>query len=350
MGNVPFALTTGCASTRSSALRAIMWKTLDSAPPLIIAHRGASGYLPEHTLEAYSLAIDQGADIIELDLVFTKDGVLVARHDRYLSTTTNVADEPSFTHRRRANPDPEGDNRNDWWVEDFTLTELKSLRARQPNHNRPKEFDDRFEIPTLDEVLALLQARSSDMDRNVGVYSETKHPNYFESINLDFETPLLVAFEGFDGGPVLIQSFEPYVLRRLKGKTTAKLVLLHTNQEQAELLRDRTLREIAAYADGIGPEKSIVFSKWEDHSRFVEKAHQHGLFVHPWTFRNDSPNELLKDFLAQHHPFPDDTKLTNPDNPLSSAHEYEFFFAAGVDGVFTDFPDTAIAVRNELAR
>ncbi|MDZ7629217.1 MAG: glycerophosphodiester phosphodiesterase family protein [Parvularculaceae bacterium] len=244
----------GCATPKETAVR---WPTLDGKPPLIIAHRGSSGYLPEHTLEAYGLAIEQGADVIEPDLVFTKDGVLVARHDRYLSTTTNVADKPEFASRKRPNADPSGEPREDWWVEDFTLAELKTLRARQPFPGRTKEHDDKFLIPTFDEVLAFVTTKAKEASRPVGVYPETKHPAYFASIGRDFEAPFLKALAGFDAGPVFIQSFEPEILKRLKGKTTAKLVQL-VFEETPGAGPNIPLEEIATYADGVGPAKALV--------------------------------------------------------------------------------------------
>ncbi len=164
---VAFALA-GCAGMDKPKTQ---WATLDGAAPLIIAHRGASGYRPEHTLEAYALAIDMGADVIEPDLVFTKDGVLVARHDRYLSTTTDVSGHREFASRKRANNDPDDDpsnlSRNDWWVEDFTLAELKTLRARQPFPGRSREFDGRYEIPSFAEILALAAHKRKEAGRRL---------------------------------------------------------------------------------------------------------------------------------------------------------------------------------------
>lgn len=297
------------------------WGTLDGKAPLIIAHRGASGYFPEHTLEAYALAIEQGADVVEPDLVFTKDGVLVARHDRYLSTTTNVADKPEFASRKRANDDAtdtEHRDRVDWWVEDFTLAELKTLRARQPFPGRSKEHDDKFEIPTFDEMLALVAAKAEEAGRPVGVYPETKHPAFFASIGHDFEAPLLRSLEGFDAGPVFIQSFEPDILKRLKGKTTAKLVQL-VFEETPGAGPNIPLGEIATYADGAGPSKTIVFSD----PSFVANAHEAGLYIHAWTFRDDAaPAEGIEVELSR-------------------------AFALGVDGIFADFPDRALALRTD---
>ena len=301
-----------------------MWSTLDGKPPLVIAHRGASGYLPEHTLEAYALAIDQGADVVEPDLVFSKDGVLVARHDRYLSTTTDISDHPEFAARKRANDDPDDAPRIDWWIEDFTLAELKTLRARQPFPGRSKEFDGLYEIPTFDEMLALVSRKAKEAGRPVGVYPETKHPAYFASIGHDFEAPLLKALFGFNAGPVFIQSFEPEILKRLKGKTAAKLVLLV--DQAGSGAPTLAPEEAATFADAVGPAKSRLLTQDGLFNDYVKRAHRLGLHVHPWTFRND-----------------------RPDQGLAAREEFIGFFNAGVDGVFTDFPDTAVAVRDAHA-
>ena len=156
------------------------WNTLTGQPPVIIAHRGASGERPEHTLAAYSLAIEQGADFIEPDLVMTKDGVLIVRHDRYLSTTTDVSAHPEFADRR-----VEKEGRQDWWAEDFTLEEIKTLRAVQPREGRAKDYDGQFEIPAFEEVLALRAKASEETGRIIGVYPETKHPAAPAALGLD---------------------------------------------------------------------------------------------------------------------------------------------------------------------
>lgn len=331
--------------------------TLAGAPPLVIAHRGASGYRPEHTLEAYALAIDLGADVIEPDLVLTKDGALVARHDRYLSTTTNIADKPQFADRRRADPDPAGEGRVDWWVEDFTLAEIKALRARQPFPGRSKEFDDRFDIPTFGEVLALAEEMGAKAGRSVGVYPETKHPGYFERIGLSFYQPLLSAVEGFDAGPVFIQSFEPAILKRLSGRTAAKLVQL-VYEETPGAGPNIPLEEIAQYADGVGPAKTILLDM--DGGSFtpayVQRAHGLGLLVHPWTFRDDQPNGELIDFVERgaiagpSSPEPPHViDYVDPARAAEPTFELEIYYKMGVDGVFSDFPDTAAGARETLA-
>ncbi|MEX0645481.1 MAG: glycerophosphodiester phosphodiesterase family protein [Parvularculaceae bacterium] len=335
------------------------WPTLDGKPPLVIAHRGASGYFPEHTLEAYALAIDQGADVVEPDLVFTKDGVLVARHDRYLSTTTDVADHPEFADRRRANNDPDDAPRDDWWVEDFTLAELKTLRARQPFPGRSKEFDGLYAIPTFAEMLALVSKKAKEAGRPVGVYPETKHPGFFASIGHDFEKPLLAALKDFDAGPVFIQSFEPEILKRLKGKTTAKLVQLVYEKSQGAG-PNIPLAEIATYADGVGPAKGLTAQSDGTLSSLIKDAHTLGLSVHPWTFRDDVSNVALKrmnelagaqvgvaiDSEGDTFVIFDPNWLATVGIPKETGLEFWSFFFWGVDGVFTDFPDTAVKVRD----
>ena len=337
----------GCATDAPEEAGPHAWNTLTGAPPLIIAHRGASGHLPEHTLEAYALAIEQGADVIEPDLVFTKDGVLVARHDRHLSTTTNVADKPAFAARRRVNPDTNDDPKDDWWVEDFTLAELKTLRARQPFKGRSKEYDDQFEIPTFGEVLALVERKAAEAGRPVGVYPETKHPGYFQSIGRDFERPLLTALQGFRAGPVFIQSFEPEILKRLKGKTTAKLVQL-VYEETPGAGPNISLEAIAAYADGVGPAKTLLIPYENRNESVLRKAHSLELLVHPWTFRDDTPNPDMAPFLEPTYAVNEMEGFI--ELPTDSAEaELAIFFFMGVDGVFTDFPDTAVKIRDNLA-
>lgn len=293
-------------------------------PPIIIAHRGASGYLPEHTLEAYQLAIDLGADFIEPDMVFTKDGHLIARHDHYLSTTTNIADHPEFADRKSTRPDYDGE---DWFSEDFTLAEIKTLRARQAMEYRDHQGDDKFEIPTIAEVFALTRANgvSNRRDIALGVYPETKLPGYFKSIGHDYEIALLAELEaaGYwkNPFPLFVQSFEQQILIDLKqAKPDLALVMLI---EKAEHLH---LSEFAKFADGIGPFKGLLANKDGTSTGVIEQAHDLGLVVHPWTFRSD---QLPAAFA-------------------SPQAEYEFFFELGVDGVFTDFCNDARAVK--LAR
>jgi glycerophosphoryl diester phosphodiesterase len=360
----PLLALAACATgAKTQAADNRSWPTLDGKPPLVIAHRGASGYLPEHTLEAYGLAIEQGADVIEPDLVFTKDGVLVARHDRYLSTTTDVADHPEFAERKKPNADPDGAPRDDWWVEDFTLAELKTLRAVQPFPGRSKDYDGLYEIPTFAEVLAFVSTRAKEAGRSVGVYPETKHLGYFQSIGMDFEQPLLAALESFDAGPVFIQSFEADILKRLKGKTDAKLVQL-VYEETPGAGPNIPLSEVAEYADGVGPTKDLIRPSFGETTSLVADAHGLGLAVHPWTFRLDQPNRNVGTLLGLIIELPEENTKNTPalttegdktefaqqetiDDMLFRA-EFEFFFDEGVDGLFTDFPDAAVKARSEI--
>ncbi len=357
-----------CAAEEAPMTPDFQWATLDGTPPLIIAHRGASGYAPEHTRYAYALAIEQGTDVIEPDLVVTKDGVLVARHDRYLSATTDVADYLEFADRKRTDAyaaQSEGVTREDWWVEDFTYAELRTLRARQSRKGRTTAHDGKFEIMTFADILALVSEKAAQAGRPVGIYPETKHPGYFASIGLDFEKPLLEALEGFDAGLVFIQSFEPEILKRLRGKTDAKLVQL-VYEKTPGAGPNIPLEEIATYADGVGAAKSLAFDPGSEnvYSDFVRNAHRQSLFVHFWTFRNDEPNQQIVDFASEKIISKQEC-VSNPQNPSGSCiHqaeialplddarspdlEYLIYYSAGADGFFTDFPDTAVGVRENI--
>jgi glycerophosphoryl diester phosphodiesterase len=281
--------------------------------PIVIAHRGASAHRPEHTLAAYELAIELGADFIEPDVVATRDGRLVARHDNEISATTDVASRPEFAGRRTAK-DVDGTRLEGWFTEDFTLDELRTLRARERLPElRGVAHDGRFGIPTLEEVVALA-ARAG-----VGVYPETKHPSHFAALGLALEPPLLAALAGF-AGPVFIQSFEEANLRELRG--THPLVRLTAGAAP-------DLAAIAAYADAIGPHKDQVIPRDADGrlgepTSLVVDAHAAGLLVHPWTFRPEPA------FLPA---------------GLSGDEELDRFLALGVDGVFADDPGAAVAAR-----
>lgn len=288
--------------------------TLSGAPPIIIAHRGASGELPEHTIEAYTLAIEQGADFIEPDLVMTSDGVLIARHDRYLSTTTNIEDLPQFADRKRTQATLNG-TRIDWWAEDFTLEEIKTLRARQPFRNRSDEYDDLYEIPSFQEIVDLA------VEAGVGLSPETKSPGYHAGVGLDMIAPLLAALDGVEV-PIFIQSFEPDILRELDEMTEHKLVQLKSGEGRAIRAGfEPPMEEVAEYADGIGPAKFLLWEKPGQPTDFVARAHALDLEVHVWTFRDDA--------LPEHF--------------ATAEAELEAFVNIGIDGLFTDFPATAVA-------
>ena len=294
--------------------------------PLVIAHRGASGYRPEHTLEGYRLAVEMGADFIEPDLVSTKDGVLIARHENEIGSTTDVADR--FPDRKRTKT-IDGQSLTGWFTEDFTLAEIKTLRARERLAFRSHNYDGQFSIPTFDEVLDLAQRLGEARHRPVGVYPETKHPTYFRGISLPIEEKLLDSLKrhGWNdrAAPVFIQSFEQDNLRELRNKTTVRLIQLVSSPAMVE---GDGLKSIAAYADGIGPEKRLLIPVNADGSLapptdLVARAHALNLLVHVWTVRTE------KDFLpAGYHG--------------DVGAEFEALRRLGVDGVFTDFPDLGV--------
>ncbi|MFZ9872575.1 MAG: glycerophosphodiester phosphodiesterase [Steroidobacteraceae bacterium] len=333
------------------------------AAPIVIAHRGASGYRPEHTLEAYQLAIEMGADYIEPDLVATSDGHLVARHEPDISQTTDVAMRPEFAARKRTIV-IDGVETTGWFTVDFTLAELRSLRAVQPRADRSKEFDGQFLVPTFEEVIELAQRESRARNRTIGIYPETKHPSWHCALGLPLEEPLLRALEragwNHEEAPVFIQSFEAGNLQWLRQRTRVKLVQLvggiGSNADGSVILPPifeqpgcgtypvgrlptdyssaRAFESIASYADGIGPWKRFLIGENDNRAsrptNFVELAHAAGLLVHPWTFRNETAH-LLADYDG---------------NPLA---EYRDFITLGVDGVFSDFPDTARAAIDSTA-
>jgi glycerophosphoryl diester phosphodiesterase len=344
--------------------------------PLVIGHRGAHGYLPAHTLEGYALAIELGADFIEPDLVSTKDGHLIARHEPNMIATTDVASRSEFAGRKRI-AIVDGAAEVGFFASDFTLAEIKRLRAVQDFAERPQQFNGKFEIPTLEEVIALAKRKSEEKGRPIGIYPETKHPTYHKSIGLPLEKRLLsiLADAGWNhrDAPVFIQSFEQSNLKELNRMTSVRLVqLVDANDVNPNgsldftapfdrpydwtvstnpVLRARTfgffatdegLREIKTYADGIGPWKRYIVStvatnpplpgpgeaslKLLPAVDLVARAHKVGLLVHTWTFRNEQ-RRLVSDYAG---------------NPIN---EYLQFYRLGIDGVFSDFTDTAIVAR-----
>ena len=354
--------------------------TLTDAAPIVIGHRGAAGYRPEHTIAGYTLAIEMGADYIEPDLVLTKDGQMIARHEPMIGGTTDVADHPEFADRKTTRL-VDGVAYTDWFAGDFTLAEIKTLRAKErlpalrPGNTA---YDGRFEIPTLDEVIALAKQKSKETGRSIGIYPEIKHSTYHTGLfgKYVFENKVLKKLHAEYGNtecaPVYIQSFEVGNLRYLSKKTKIKLVQLvdadDVNPDGSislvppyrqpydfvvsgdprtfgDLLTDEGLEFVKRYADAIGPWKPYLVRTVDDDvdrngdgqltindrrvvggTGLIEKAHEKGLLVHTWTFRNDSSGYGFSD-------------------PLE---EMAYYLGLGVDGLFTDFADTGVAARATL--
>jgi glycerophosphoryl diester phosphodiesterase len=337
--------------------------------PFVIAHRGASGYVPEHTLPGYFIAIQQGADYVEPDLVITRDGALVARHENEIGGTTDVASHPEFA-RRRTKKSIDGEIIEGWFTEDFTLAELKTLRARErlpelrPANTR---YDGAFEIPTFDEVLDLVAAADAQRAENaraqgrpapprIGVYPETKHPSYFASLGLRFDDRMLdaLARHGYSkrSDPICLQSFEVANLRALRRRTDLPLVQLVAAEGQPfdftlagdarsyrDLMSDAGLAEIAAYADAIGPYKWMVAQFGADglaDTGLARRARALGLGIHVWTLRAE--NQFLPDTLRS-------VGGVGAQGDLKS--EIHALLDAGITGFFSDHPDLAVRARDE---
>jgi glycerophosphoryl diester phosphodiesterase len=364
------------------------YPTLTGANPIVVAHRGASGYLPEHTIESYTKAIEMGADFIEPDLVMTKDGFLVVRHEPMLSGTTNVADIPAFTSKK-STKNVDGATVTDWFVSDFTLAEIKQLKAKQALAERSQQYNNLYAIPTFVEVIALAKQKSVQLGRTIGIYPETKHPSFHEALNLKITDKLLevLTAEGWNNAlsPVYVQSFEVSNLQYIRSKSSVKIIQLLSCYDvalngdliftvpQGEAISDgkpydwhlkgdardygffRTqagLDFVKTYADGIGPWKPFIISykgtdvnndgKADDinadgkvndadkealsPSTLITDAHKKGLQVHAYTFRNEG-RRLLRNYN---------------NNPIL---EYKAFYKLGLDGVFSDFTDEAIHAR-----
>jgi glycerophosphoryl diester phosphodiesterase len=373
------AVMAGCSS-----MAPLPQQTLDGHAPLVIAHRGASGYLPEHTLEAYQRAIDLGADAIEPDLISTRDGVLIASHYPNLAINTDVASRPEFAGRKRENWPIDGELQSGWFAHDFTLAEIKTLGVVATDPERPQQYNGKFRIVTLQEVIDLVKVESKKLGRPIAIYPETKNPTYHRDLALPLEDKLISAIRsaGWNSktAPVFVQSFEPGSLKemRAKGLKVRMVQLIDADgydfktgeltyalpfnrpydwekSGDQRLFRDMVtpagLAEIKTYADGIGPWKPyIVPVKGElddagnvkdingdgkidlrdavtgNPTSLVDDAHKLGLFVHAFTFRNESR------YLARSY----------SGDPRA---EYLQFYRLGVDGVFSEFPDTAIAAR-----
>lgn len=358
--------------------------TLDGAAPIVVAHRGASGYLPEETLEAYSLAIDLGADVIEPDLIATKDGVLIARHDPNLAYSTDVASHAEFAARKKT-IQVDGETQTGWFASDFTLAEIKTLGAISTDAERPQQYNGAYKIVTFQEIIDLVKARTASTGRTIAVYPETKNPTYHRDIGLPLEDTLIAQIKaaGWNSksAPIYVQSFEPSSLKYLKSKGLETRLIQLIDADDVNLKTgaltfaapyDRPydwlkagdtrlfsamvtpagLTEIKAYADGIGPWKRYIITvkgaldasgnvtdingdgkineadtTSQPATPLIADAHKAGLFVHPYTFRNEQ-RRLASDYKG------------DPKN------EYLAFYRLGVDGVFADFTDTAIAARS----
>ncbi|QPK63262.1 glycerophosphodiester phosphodiesterase [Methylomonas sp. LL1] len=351
--------------------------------PIVIGHRGASGYRPEHTLEGYALAIEMGADFIEPDLVLTKDGRMIARHEPMIGSTTDVASHPEFADRKTKRM-VDGVEYDDWFASDFTLAEIKTLRAVQSRADRDQQYNGLFRIPTLEEVIALAKSKSHETGHSIGIYPEIKHSTYHATLKDAesrlsfgkhfFEDKLLKvlhrAYNNSACAPVFIQSFEVGNLQYLSRKTLIQLVQLvdaddvnadgsmslvppykqpydlvvkGDSRTFADLVSEDGLDFVASYADAIGPWKPYLLKtvadgidrdgdgaitindrRIEGSTGVIEMAHEKGLKVHTWTFRNNASGYGFADPRA----------------------EMSYYFELGVDGLFTDFPDTGVEARD----
>jgi glycerophosphoryl diester phosphodiesterase len=341
----------------------------DEARPIVVAHRGASGYRPEHTLAAYALGARLGADYVEPDLVITKDGVLVARHEPEIEGTTNVETKPGFADRRTTKV-IDGQPVTGFFVEDFTLAELKTLRAEEriPQvRQRNTIYNGRYAIPTLQEVIDLSRRLSRELGREVGIYPETKHPAYFRAIGKPLEEPLvrILKRNGLHrrNAKVFVQSFEVKNLQMLNRQIDSPIVQLlgapaitpadGSPTTYGEMATPDGLRKIRRYADGVGPSKDYIVPRGAatapsplpgcppqtpelTPTAFVDDAHEAGLLVHPYTFRNENCFQS--------------TQKQNAGGPADYGDafaEYAQFYGLRVDGLFSDNPDTAVAARDD---
>lgn len=358
--------------------------TLDGKPTLVVAHRGASGYIPEQTVEAYAKAIEQGADAIEPDVVSTKDGVLIARHDPNLAFSTDVADHPEFAARKRK-LSVDGDVQEGWFASDFTLAEIKTLGGIATDAERPQQFNGKYKIATVQEIIDMIKKSG----RNIVMYPETKNPTFHRQQGLPLEDKLLALLSSAGwsdaSAPVFIQSFEPGSLKymRSKGSKLKMVQLIDADDVDlktgaltyaapydrpydwvqsgdkrlfSDMVTPAGLAEIKTYADGIGPWKRYIVSvkgtldasgkvtdvngdgkinetdtTTQAPTTLVADAHKAGLFVHPYTFRNEK-RRLAGNYKG---------------DPVQ---EYKQFYAIGIDGLFTDFADTALTARAEYLK
>lgn len=308
--------------------------TMTVKPAIIIGHRGASGYLPENTLAAYELAIQMGAEAIELDILSTKEGELIARHENDLTHTTNISHIPEFADRQTTKS-IDGQEITGWFTEDFTLAEIKTLRAKEPLEFRNQSENHLHQVPTLQEVIDLVKDRSTATGRAIELMIEIKHSSYFRTIGLPIEESLveILSRNGYNtvDAPIAIESFESESLKQLHQLTQIRLV-----QPCLDLILASKLANIAEYATILAPHKRLIVptdpgGHLLDPTSLIQDAHEAGLRVYCWTFRNE------KIYLA-------------PEYKGNPEAEYEQFLLLGVDGVFSDFPDTAVSVRDRIQR
>lgn len=327
---------------------------------IIVGHRGASALRPEHTLESYQKAIDDGADFIEPDLVSTKDGVLVARHENEIGGTTNVGTLSQFTGRKTTKI-IDGVSLTGWFTEDFTANELKLIKAREripalrPNNT---QYNDQFNIPTLEQIIELAEQNYKKTGKIIGLYIETKHPTYFQSLSLGMEDPLLKTLAKYqytrEIAPIYLQSFEVNNLKYFKEQLTlhkslknAKIIQLYDDKKASpadyvvqgikttygDMATAQGLKTVATYADGVGPWKPYIFNEsYTAPSSFVADAHAVNLKVHPYTFRPEN------NFLAANLKCSTAEQDAARRCEMGANKEYEMYFKAGVDGLFTDDP------------
>ncbi|TXL86096.1 glycerophosphodiester phosphodiesterase [Streptomyces sp. NBC_01725] len=332
--------------------------------PTIVGHRGASGYRPEHTLGSYQLALDLGAHVIEQDLVPTKDGHLVCRHENDITGTTDVADHPEFAGRRTTKS-VDGVSLTGWFTEDFTLAELKKLRAKERiPQSRPHStlYNGRWEIPTFEEVLRWADEEGRRRGEPVWLYVETKHPTYFRGLGLGLEERLakLLRRYGRDrrDSPLFLQSFEPTSMQRMaKLVSTPRVVLFDAADTQpwdfkqsgdprfvSDLITPAGLKWIASFAQGIGPWVDLIIPKDKDGklgepTTLVRDAHAKGLILHPYTMRNE--NSFL----------PADFRVGTDPNAYGDAFgAFKAYFEQGIDGIFTDNPDTGLLAAADFTK
>ncbi|MFD5934397.1 glycerophosphodiester phosphodiesterase [Streptomyces sp. NPDC060333] len=334
----------------------------DLPVPTVIGHRGASGYRPEHTLGSYRLALDLGADVIEQDLVPTKDGHLVCRHENEIGGTTDVADHPAFASRR-VTKTVDGVSVTGWFTEDFTLAELKTLRAKEripAVRRRNTLYDGRWAVPTFEEVLRWADREGERRGRRIWLHVETKHPTYFRGLGLGLEEPLarLLRRYGRDGrdAPLFLQSFEPSSIQRLARLVSApRVVLLSAANTRpwdfetagdprsvADLVTPDGLKWIAGFAQGIGPTLDLIVPRTADGrlgtpTTLVRDAHARGLVLHPYTARNENS------FLPTEY-----RKGTDPADYGDAFGAFRAYFELGIDGIFTDNPDTGLLAAEDF--